>query len=177
MRLDELAIKHNTDKSSKWHAYCEIYDTLFEKFRFRNINFLEIGISEGASLRMWADYFSGEANIYGIDIIPYNPKQYGELPANVKWIQCDQSKPEELEKLVEQTGKFDIIIDDGSHHIPYMLLTLKTLLPHLKDGGIYCIEDVQHYQEFNENLTGYNYWTAVSNSKIADNSHLIIIRK
>ena len=38
----------------------------------------------------------------------------------------------------------NLIIDDGSHIVEHMLLSIKTLSKHLKVGGIYIIEDIQH---------------------------------
>lgn len=68
MTLDELAIKYGTDKSSKGHGYCKIYDSYFKDLRKENINFLELGVGGynhidkgGNSHRMWYDYFA-----YGI---------------------------------------------------------------------------------------------------------------
>lgn len=173
MTLDELAVLYNTDKKNSWHAYTAIYESLFEDRRESVKHVLEIGIEQGASIKMWRDYFPN-AIIHGVDLAPCN--DCGERTINYIG---DQSSKEDLESLVSEIGdKLDIIIDDGSHHIPYMLLSLEVLLPHLKDGGYYILEDVQDYKDFNKNLDGkYNYWTAVSCSKIADNSHLIIIRK
>lgn len=52
----------------KWHHYITIYERYFEKYRGQKIRFLEIGVSKGGSLRMWREYFSPEAIVFGIDI-------------------------------------------------------------------------------------------------------------
>jgi hypothetical protein len=40
-------------------------------------------------------------------------------------------------------GGVDIILDDGSHFMSDIRLSLKYLFPHLNYGGIYVIEDLQ----------------------------------
>lgn len=42
--LDQLAIKHGTDKSSLHHDYCDIYERLFLHLKDENIVFIEAGV-------------------------------------------------------------------------------------------------------------------------------------
>ena len=44
--------------------------------------------------------------------------------------------------LSEESSKFDLIIDDGSHASIHHIVTLDSLYPCLKNGGIYVIEDM-----------------------------------
>lgn len=171
MTLNDLAHKHITDKWDECHNYCPIYESLFEAKRNEVMNLLEIGVETGGSIRMFRDYFPN-AIIHGIDIVSCNDS--GE---RTKGYIADQSKPEQLLSVIEQIGaRLEIIIDDGSHDMNDILISLKTLYPHLKDGGIYVIEDVEHIRNFTEPLKEYNHWFAVANSPIW-NSNLIIIRK
>ncbi len=39
-------------------------------------------------------------------------------------------------------GGIDVVLDDGSHHMDHIPLTLETLFPRLEDHGIYMIEDL-----------------------------------
>ena len=178
MTLDELAIKYNTDKSSVYHNYTPIYQSLFEGVKEDIKNVFEIGISEGFSLRMWCDYFPN-ANIYGIDLVPYKEEQNGKLDDRMKWIVCNQKNKDDLIALMEEIGdKMDVFIDDGSHHIHDMLASLDALFPFLKRGGLYIMEDIQHPPDFEEYLKGYNYWVASAICrKDWDNSNLIVIVK
>jgi hypothetical protein len=45
--------------------------------------------------------------------------------------------------LAQELGPFDFIIDDGSHENAHQIETFGILWPHLKDGGVYIVEDVQ----------------------------------
>jgi hypothetical protein len=52
--LDRIAKKYGTDKSSDIHNYCEKYIKFKKEER---LNILEIGVSEGKSVKMWSEYF------------------------------------------------------------------------------------------------------------------------
>lgn len=171
MTLNDIALARNTDKSSNTHNYCPIYQTLFEPIKNDVKVMLEIGIEMTASIMMWRDYFPN-AFIYGIDLVPCNDG--GERTKNYI---VDQSKPEELKWLMEQIGEpLDIIIDDGSHDLSHIIISLTFLYPHLKSGGLYLIEDLEIPRVLDEQLKGYEHWYAVADSPIW-NSNIIVIRK
>ena len=65
--LDELGIKFGTDKSSKRHNYLHFYEKHLSRVRGSVSTVMEIGVFNGASLSMWAEYFP-QANIIGCDI-------------------------------------------------------------------------------------------------------------
>ncbi len=53
-----------------------------------------------------------------------------------------QADPVFLEDVATQRGKFDVIIDDGSHQSEHIIASFKSLARHVKDGGLYIVEDV-----------------------------------
>ena len=61
-----LAERYGTDKVTV-HSYILIYEQYLESRRKSVLEFLEIGVLYGESLRMWRDYFPN-AQIHGIDI-------------------------------------------------------------------------------------------------------------
>jgi hypothetical protein len=138
--LCEIALKYNTDKvrvnKDSHHDYTEFYHPFFQGRRVQRL--LEIGISHGGSLRMWRDYFP-HAEIYGIDI---KRESFFE-DERIHCLQCDQSKIESLRTVGPRTGgRFDVIIDDGSHIPLHQVVSFQVLYPLLTPGGVYIIEDV-----------------------------------
>ncbi|NEE14155.1 class I SAM-dependent methyltransferase [Streptomyces sp. SID7499] len=149
--LTELASRYGSDK---WgiHRYTQHYQHHFAPLRDRPLTVLEIGVGGlsggttgyrapdkgGGSLRMWKRYFP-RALVYGIDIA--DKRALSEQRITV--LRADQSNADELHEVVEQTGPLDIVIDDGSHRSEHVLTSFTTLFPHLRDGGLYVIEDLQ----------------------------------
>ena len=39
-------------------------------------------------------------------------------------------------------GGIDIVLDDGSHNMKDIIVSLESLFPMLNDGGVYMIEDL-----------------------------------
>lgn len=142
--LDELAILHGTDKSSRLNAFTEKYAPYLEPRRDEPLTLLEIGVMQGASLRMWHDYFP-RALVVGIDVVLEAPGLDGLAPA-VRTARVDQSDDAQLRRFAEdlraERGGFDLVIDDGSHLCRHQILSFKTLFPFVKPGGVYFVEDV-----------------------------------
>lgn len=158
--LIELAIKHGTDKHGQpahatadpngavipGHKYAGHYDHHFSRFRqLDNITILEIGVGGyddpskgGESLRMWKEYFP-KAHIVGLDYYDKTPLQEDRI----RIYQGSQDDPALLQRMHEEQGGFDIIIDDGSHCNEHVIASFNILFPLLKMGGIYAIEDLQ----------------------------------
>lgn len=142
--LTRLAIKHGTDKWGQ-HFYTPIYHQLFEAWRELPVKVLEIGVGGygyekigGASLAMWAEYFS-KGRIIGVDISRKNL----DLGPRVTVLQGSQTDTAFLIALAKEHGPFDIIVDDGSHVPRDMIATFDVLSSRLIDGGLYVLEDTQ----------------------------------
>lgn len=136
--LTRLADKYQTDKGTKLHHYTEVYEGFFLPIRSSATKICEIGILEGASLRMFAEYFPG-AVIYGIDI-----EEASRLETDrIKTFVADQSNREQLAAFAERAGNdFDIVLDDGGHTMEQQQVSLASLFPQVRSGGYYIIEDV-----------------------------------
>src|SRR3954469_24776574 len=110
--LDELAVRHGTDKRAGIHSYTKWYEQLFAPRRWQRMAMLEIGVQAGGSVRMWADYFPN-AQIVGIDI---NPQCAQFASRRIQIITGSQDNPEIATFFrSESPDGFEIIIDDGSH--------------------------------------------------------------
>jgi hypothetical protein len=134
-------------KSDKWgkHYYAKHYQEHFRKYKFKRIRILEIGAGGyhhphigGNSLRMWKRYFPF-GKIYSLDI--YDKSCFNER--RIQIFKGSQTDVNLLARVMVQTGKPDIIIDDGSHINEHVIKTFGILFPALKTGGIYVIEDTQ----------------------------------
>lgn len=143
MTLDELAIKYGTDKSSLHHNYTPLYEKYFGELRNKSINFLELGWggyedpnAGGESARMWREYFS-KASITVLDIHEKNNDIKG-----VNFLQGNQESTFVAKALLEEHGKFDIIIDDASHISSLTIQSFHNFFNTLAIGGMYVIEDL-----------------------------------
>lgn len=135
MTLDEIFIKHGTDKSSLNHNYGPHYELMFAPYKDRPINLLELGVWEGASCKAWKEFFP-QGNIFGADL-DYKP-QYNE--DRIFMIQADQRSWQDLNRLNQM--RYDIIIDDASHVGEDQLKSFSVLFPVMPSGSIYVIEDI-----------------------------------
>lgn len=134
--LNELAIKHVTDKSSIYHDFCDEYEFFLNGYRDKAINLLEIGIANGSSIRMWLDYFSHpNTKVYGVDV---NNIDVGVTDSRYRFLCGDQSDV----NVYSGVNDLDIIIDDGSHMCTHQRLTFEILFSRLRSNGMYIVEDV-----------------------------------
>ena len=137
--LEVLARRYNTDKKFDYHGYTYYYHLFFRGMRQLPLTLLEIGVSEGVSMKMWRDYFPN-AKIVGMDINP-SCLQYREDRIDI--VIGDQSDDEtEVFFGTKYPEGFDIIIDDGGHMMSQQMKSLSTLFWKIKPGGFYVIEDL-----------------------------------
>ena len=133
------------------HYYLE-YAKRFEPIRHKVKKVLEIGVFKGHSMLLWEKYFPN-ATIYGVDI-DLNQKHLGNTPKDIckgkdriKLKEFNACDSKELSKVIDEgwfdlEEKFDIIIDDGSHHPVHQVQALLLYLPMLKIDGTFVVEDV-----------------------------------
>ena len=138
-KLTKLAIKYKTDKWGKHHYTPHYYKMFQNKAKRKKVKkVLEIGVGEGAGLRMFRDFFSN-AIVYGAEV----DEKRVFIEDGVQIFRCDQTNEDDLLWLVQKTGiDLDLIIDDGSHKPKDQVFTCLTLLLAMKKGCAYVIEDV-----------------------------------
>lgn len=139
MHLQELGLLHETDKAAddkhfQGFGYLDIYERYLDPRRNKIRKVLELGVKDGASLKMWRDYFP-QAQIFGIDIDPETKRDYGE---RVEVITASQDDPEAFTNL----SSLDLVIDDASHVNELTLASWKLLWPKIVPGGLYIFEDL-----------------------------------
>lgn len=150
-KLQDYFESNNGRLIHKWMHYFDIYERHFEKFIGKEINILEIGVSHGGSLQMWKEYFGDKATIFGLDIDPVC-KSFEEEQINI--IIGDQGDREFWKTIKPTLPKFDIIIDDGGHHMSQLKTTFQEMFPELSSHGVYFIEDLHtcYWEEYGGGL-------------------------
>jgi hypothetical protein len=143
--LARLAALHGSDKVPN----CSVYEQYLGNIRNQVFCLLEIGVggyddpqTGGSSLRMWRDYFP-RAHIFGVDIHDKSAHE-GD---RIRIFRGSQDDPGFLRSVVDEMGRLDLVIDDGSHISSHVIRSFEILFPLLSNGGLYIVEDV-----------GTSYW-------------------
>ena len=123
----------------KWTHYFPIYERHFSRFRNLDVTILEIGVCHGGSFKMWKRFFGPFAKLVGIDINPFCIHAADEQ-CNVRI--GSQTDPVFLDKIIEEFGIPDIVIDDGSHVMDHVNFTFDHLYPKLLKNSVYLVEDM-----------------------------------
>jgi len=133
--------KYQTDKETSHCYLSEVYNKLFDQCRNKTLNILEIGVQEGYSILLWADYFT-KSSILGVELevnkvkIPFTGTNYNIILADAY---CEST-------IGGFNEKFDIIIDDGPHSLGSQLFCVNVYSKLLNPGGILIIEDIASYE-------------------------------
>jgi hypothetical protein len=165
-QLLDMVQYYATDKHST-HKYFElIYNDIFRPLKEKCKIFMEIGIYDGESIKLWRDYFIN-AEIVGVEYnLPYSLEKLGDTPTDrMTFINGDQSKEEDLIKLSQQYPEVDVIMDDGSHMMRDQQITLAKLFRSVKPGGIYVLEDLHTSLELINKPNNWHYWGEIDKTK------------
>lgn len=155
---------YGTDKGSPKSYIDEFYENKFDQFRNKSIVLVEIGVRSGASLKLWSEYFSKDAKIYGLDNL--DDKNNHSVPINKDWTSSDNVKyivgDAYTEDTVDKIGKIDILIDDGPHTFESHVKLLDLYINKINPGGLIVIEDISYnpndlYQYLPNNLKETSY--------------------
>lgn len=141
MTFNDYCNLHQCDKGNGYdfsNHYADFYDKWFGEIKEKVTDVCEIGVLDGASLKCYYDYFPS-ARILGLDINDKSHYRNDRVSTGI----LDQSNEQELINFADKhIGKFDILIDDGSHDIEHQQLTFGKLFKTIKPGGLYIIEDM-----------------------------------
>ena len=139
MNLEQIGFLSGTDKSAIEHEFLGFYQDELSGFDDRSFTLLEIGVKEGASLRMWSAWFP-KAQIVGVDIEPSadQARRLGNTHVRIG----DAGDPATLAAIIKEFGRPSIAIDDGSHRWHHQVTALQTLWPAITPGGCFIMEDL-----------------------------------
>ena len=161
--LDELFTYYGSDKANffqkqnrKGHGYSSFYTKHFNNLKNEQINILEIGSFSGASAAAFSKYFPN-AKIFCFDIniskFKYKSEQIYVFGLNAN---NELHAKKILDKIFNKHNfkNFDLIIDDGSHNLSDLLMSLNLFFKLLKKGGTYVMEDFKlpNYYKINNNM-------------------------
>jgi len=148
--------QYNTDKYTAHYYVQELYEPEFAPYREKEINFLEIGVLAGESMKLWSDYFVNAKNVIGMDTferegfeeekVRENLKDYDVELWNMNSISGDQVRYAEFCEKYKKDG-LDVVIDDGHHFYESQIKTFHRFAPLMNEGGLYIIEDIGFHQE------------------------------
>ena len=161
--LDKLFHHYGSDKANIFkkeqrngHGFSQFYEQHFEHLKDKEIKILEIGSFSGASAAAFAKYFT-KSEIYCFDInisnFIYKSKQIHVFGLDIRnKISVEKALNLILTKF--NIKEFDVIIDDGSHNLNDILITLKSFFKLLKKKGLFIIEDFKYpnYYKYNKNI-------------------------
>lgn len=153
--LNDIGLKHKTDKSTITHCYLDNYEKHLKHLRNEPITILEIGVAGGASIKMWREYFQN-AKVYGID---NNPDCAGE-----GIFIGDHNDLEFMESTLNLIGFCDLIIDDGSHVGHDMKnLFISLFQRRVRSGGLYIVEDCHtlYSEHYNQGSDAFQFFTGL----------------
>lgn len=158
MSLVDICYKYKTNKFQ--HGFADFYNKILFNYKNDIKSIFEIGILFGCSLASWNEYFPN-AKIYGIDKKPINMKNN-----NIKTFVCHQNDEKLLNNIIDETGNFDIIIDDGSHDMDHQQISLGILFKNVNSEGFYILEDLHTSTNFYTNSSNYKRKKDKSNSTL-----------
>ena len=148
--LCQLGAVHNTDKSPynanlelHKHPYTAIYSLLFAPYQDKEFVFVELGIEDNASMRMWDSYFS-KAQLFGLEYYDEKIKKAEkDKLKKVIYEKIDVTSITSIKKGFKKLPKPpQIVIDDSTHQFNDQIKIIETVLPFMPSGGILVIEDI-----------------------------------
>lgn len=147
--------------SDKWTHYFATYDQKILSFKNLDINLLEIGVQNGGSLEVWAEYFPKARKIIGCDI---NLKcaNLSFSDPRISTIIGDANTDEIELEINSIASKFNLIVDDGSHSSGDIVKSFVRYFKALEFGGVYIVEDLHcsYWQDYEGGL--YDPYSSIS---------------
>ena len=137
-------MKHHTDKAYR-HGYAQVYERILGPKKQSLTVVMELGVLSGGSLRMWREWLPRNVTLVGVD---YDTRKLEDLRAsglnsdsNVFLVQADQTNGTEMDALVKQWQP-DVFLEDGCHRERCQQLTMSFVIPRMKTGAVYIVEDL-----------------------------------
>jgi len=140
------------------HGYHRFYYPILRGLEKSNVRFLEIGVADGRSMKIWNQYFVNAEHLYGIGYKNHQTVYQDKIDEKNTLFMGDQSDTEFLKRFIGDSGGcFDIVIDDGSHVPSHVKTSFETLWDCVNPNGYYIIEDIEtSYWKKSASIYGYS---------------------
>ncbi len=139
MTLYSAFLRHQGRKVHKWTHYFPAYERHFGRFINVPLTMLEIGAGEGGSAQLWKAWLGPYARIVSIDVNPACARfEEDQLHVRIG----NQADTKFLDRVLEEFGMPDIVIDDGSHMMEHIVTTFRHLYQRISPSGVYFVEDL-----------------------------------
>lgn len=147
--LGEIHLHHQGKISDRWKSYLDNYSRLFDMRRNDPIRLLEIGIQNGGSLEIWAEYFPVATLLLGCDVNPLCGK-LSFKDQRIAVVVENACSVDGAQKIKYYSSSFDFVIDDGSHRSGDIVVAFSKYFPMILEGGIFIAEDLHcsYWREF-----------------------------
>ena len=159
--LSDLYLNHHGMITDKWTFYIKAYEDIFQHYRSLPVRLLEIGVQNGGSLAIWAQYFGAATDIVGCDINPAcGGLRYDDPRIHVI---VGDANADATEALIEAVSPiFDLIIDDGSHRSGDIVRSFARYFPRLAHDGLFVAEDLHcaYWAEYEGGL--FDPWSSMA---------------
>ena len=175
--------KYDADKTQlKMNVNTFYYDSIFKNIKNDNLNILEFGIFEGASLLMWKEYFCN-SKIVGLDNNINYINKMKEENFDVSFVDVNDDNNISL-TLKNLNMMFDIIIEDTTHQIDDQIRVIKNSVEYLKPGGVIIIENIflnnnekDYYEKLGETLNEFqnNYFITLNHDNDNNNNDKLFV--
>lgn len=151
--LEALYARHHGKLAHKWSGYLTHYERNLAAWRDKPCQMLEIGVQNGGSLEIWADYFPIAQKIVGVDV-DQRCAQLQFPDPRISLVVADACSPDGCARVTDICPEFDLVLDDGSHRSGDIVRAFCRYFPKIKEGGLYAAEDLHcsYWQEYEGGL-------------------------
>ena len=126
------------------HGYSKIYEKYFEKIRGDNLNVLELGSFYGNAAGAFYYYFKN-SKIFSGDICPDLFRYKSSRLKNFYINTSSESSIDEI--LIKNKDNFNIIIEDASHTLKDLIISLFLLFIKVLPNGIFVCEERYEFRK------------------------------
>ncbi len=160
--LTQYCMQDHEKTLDRWSFYIRVYDEVLAPYRPEALRLLEVGVQNGGSLAMWAQYFSAATTLVGCDIDAACAELHYDDP-RIHVVVGDANADETTARIdAISPGGFDLVIDDGSHRSSDIVRSFLRYFPRLSDDGLFVAEDLHcsYWAEYEGGI--FDPWSAMS---------------